>query len=102
MELNIQEAKQYITEKFRNQGDFEFLPEADFEKMLDKLIELDSAYINEIGEEQPYDEDEIFDRMHGALTKEFSNYKTYLMRFVDDYMDFMEQYLVSIDAFDWE
>jgi len=27
---------------------------------------------------------------------------SYLMRLVDDYMDFMEQYLVSIDAVEWE
>jgi hypothetical protein len=102
MELNIEEAKAYIAEKFKNQGDFDFITEADFNKMLDTLLELDAAYLVEIGEDEPYDEDVIFDRMHSALVRQQPNLKTYLMRFVDDYMDFMEQYLVSIDAVEWE
>ena len=101
MELDFAAAKAYIAEKFKNQGDFDFLSETDFNAMLDKLIELDSAYFEEIGEE-PYDEDVIFDRMHAALSEGWPKLKTYLMRFTDDYMDFMEQYLVSIDAIEWE
>ena len=102
MELDLAEAKKYITEKFNNQGDFDFLAESDFSGMLDVLLALDAAYLEEIGEEEPYDEDVIFERMHSALVKQYPNLKTYLMRFVDDYMDFMEQYLVSIDAVEWE
>ena len=37
-----------------------------------------------------------------SVSSKFSRYQTYLMRLVDDYMDFMEQYLVSIDAVEWE
>ncbi|MBO4878881.1 MAG: hypothetical protein IK064_04570 [Clostridia bacterium] len=102
MELDIQAAKEYIAEKFKNQGDFDFISEAEFNEMLDALLELDRAYLIEIGEEEPYDEDVIFDRMHAALSEKHPKLKTYLMRFVDDYMDFMEQYLVSIDAVEWE
>ena len=102
MELNVEEAKAYIAEKFRNPGDFDFISETDFSKMLDTLLALDSAYLQEIGDEAPYDEDIIFDRMHAELVKQHPKLKTYLMRFVDDYMDFMEQYLVSIDAVEWE
>ncbi|MBR4634914.1 MAG: hypothetical protein IKO51_00945 [Clostridia bacterium] len=102
MELNLEEAKKYIAEKFRNQGDYDFISEFDFSAMLDALLALDQAYLDEIGEEEPYDEDVIFERMHADLVKKFPALKTYLMRFVDDYMDFMEQYLVSIDAVDWE
>ena len=40
--------------------------------------------------------------MLAEVNKKFEKYKTYLMRLVDDYMDFMEQYLVSIDAIEWE
>lgn len=102
MELDLMQAKQYIAGKFKNQGDFEFVAEADFSAMLDALLEIDTKYLEEIGDELPYDEDEIFERMHAALKAKFPTYKTYLMRFVDDYMDFMEEYLVSIDAVEWE
>lgn len=102
MELDLNNAKQYIAEKFKNQGDFDFISEADFSAMLEKLLEIDSKYLDEIGDEEPYDEDDIFERMHAALVKQYPSYKTYLMRFVDDYMDFMEEYLVSIDAVEWE
>lgn len=102
MILELAGAKTYIAEKFTNQGDFAFIPDNDFSAMLDALIALDNAYLDEIGEDDPYDEDLIFERMTGELNKRFPAYKTYVMRFVDDYMDFMEQYLVSIDAVEWE
>lgn len=102
MELDLVQAKQYIAGKFKNQGDFDFISEADFSAMLDTLLDLDSKYLEEIGEDQPYDEDEIFERMQAALLKKYPTYEAYLMRFTDDYMDFMEEYLVSIDAVEWE
>ena len=102
MEFDTNEAKAYITEKYRNQGDFDFLSESDFNGMLDALLSIDSAYLTEIGDELPYDEDEAFDRMYKALEKQYPSLKTYLMRFVDDYLDFEEQYFVSIDAVEWE
>lgn len=102
MELDREQAKQYIAEKFKNQGDFDFISEQDFAKMLETLIDIDQKYLDEIGEELPYDEDEVFERMQRTLQKDYPSYKTYLMRFVDDYMDFMEEYLVSIDAVEWE
>lgn len=102
MELDLTQAKQYIAGKFKNQGDFDFIPEQEFSAMLDELIDIDSKYLDEIGEDKPYDEDEVFDRMLAALNRKYPNYKTYLMRLVDDYMDFMEEYLVSIDAVEWE
>ena len=101
MELDIKEAREYIVNQFRKQGDFDFIKPADFDKMIDKLIELDTAYLEEIGDE-PYDEDVIYDRFYDALMKQQPELKTYLMRFMDDYMDFMEQYLVSVDAIEWE
>ncbi|MBQ7061349.1 MAG: hypothetical protein IJM85_06160 [Clostridia bacterium] len=101
MELDIKEAREYIVNQFRKQGDFDFIKPADFDAMVDKLLELDAAYLEEIGDE-PYDEDVIYDRFYAALNEQQPALKTYLMRFVDDYMDFMEQYLVSVDAIEWE
>ncbi|MBR5948939.1 MAG: hypothetical protein IKZ82_09915 [Clostridia bacterium] len=102
MELDLTQAKLYIAEKYKNQGDFDFISEADFSSMLDELLAIDAKYLDEIGDDEPYDEDEVFERMQTALVKKYPAYKTYLMRFVDDYMDFMEEYLVSIDAVEWE
>lgn len=101
MELDINEAKKFITEKFRNAGDFDFMNEEDMDAILTVLIGLDSAYLDEIGDDV-YDEEVIYERMLAEVNKKFEKYKTYLMRMVDDYMDFMEQYLVSIDAIEWE
>lgn len=103
MELNLTEAKSFITDKFRNAGDFDFMNDEDMGAILSLLLSMDSEYLDEIEEgDDVYDEEIIFDRMLAAVEKKFDKYKSYLMRFVDDYMDFMEQYLVSIDAIEWD
>lgn len=101
MELNLNEALSFITEKFRNAGDFDFINDEDLAAIIKTLLDLDAAYLDEIGDDV-YDEEVIYERMMTSVNKQFDKYKTYLMRFVDDYMDFMEQYLVSIDAIEWE
>lgn len=101
MELNLNEARIFITEKFRNAGDFDFINDEDMADIIKLLLELDAAYLDEIGDDV-YDEEVIYERMMSSVNNRFDKYKTYLMRFVDDYMDFMEQYLVSIDAIEWE
>lgn len=101
MELNLIEAQSFITEKFRNAGDFDFINDEDLGAIIRMLLDLDAAYLDEIGDDV-YDEEVIYERMMSSANKQFDKYKTYLMRFVDDYMDFMEQYLVSIDAIEWE
>ena len=90
-----------IKENFDNEGDFSFMKPEELEAVIGKLVEIDCAYMDEIGDE-PYDEDVIYDRLYAAANEALPQYKTYLMRLCDDYMDFMEQYLVSIDAVEWE
>lgn len=101
MELDLNEAQSFIMEKFHNAGDFSFINDEDMADIIKILLKLDEAYLDEIGD-GVYDEEVIFERMISSVNKQFDKYKTYLMRFVDDYMDFMEQYLVSIDAIEWE
>lgn len=101
MEINLVEARKFICEKFHNHGDFDFICDEDMNAIIETLLELDIAYINEI-EDDVYDEEVIYERMFKKISSEFKKYQTYLMRLVDDYMDFMEQYLVSIDAMEWE
>ena len=49
-----------------------------------------------------YDDDEAYARIHRAMTEKYPDFKTYMMRLVDDYLDFSEDYLESIGAIDWE
>ena len=102
--FDVKAAKEYIAEKFREQGDFSIIEPKLFDQMLDRVMALDEEYMENSGVEDGgvYDDDAAYDYMHEKLMAEFPEHKMYMMRLVDDYMDFMEQYLVSIDAVEWE
>lgn len=103
MELDIIAAKDFIAGKFRNAGDFDFIPDEQLEEIISALVAIDDEYLRKIAEDDsPYDEEYVYENMLKSVSSKFSRYQTYLMRLVDDYMDFMEQYLVSIDAVEWE
>ena len=76
---------------------------ATLEEIISALVAIDDEYLRKIAEDDsPYDEEYVYEHMLKSVSSKFSRYQTYLMRLVDDYMDFMEQYLVSIDAVEWE
>jgi len=100
-DINVSAAAEIIAREFENEGDFDFMKEEEREGLIKKLITVDLAYMDEIGE-GIYDEDVVYERLYAAAEEQCPQYKTYLMRFVDDYMDFMEQYLVSVGAVEWE
>ena len=103
MELDIIAAKDFIAGKFRNAGDFDFIPDEQLEEIISALVAIDDEYLRKIAEDDsPYDEEYVYEHMLKSVSSKFSRYQTYLMRLVYDYMDFMEQYLVSIDAVEWE
>ena len=103
MELDIIAAKDFIAGKFRNAGDFDFIPDEQLEEIISALVAIDDEYLRKIAEDDsPYDEEYVYEHKLKSVSSKFSRYQTYLMRLVDDYMDFMEQYLVSIDAVEWE
>ena len=103
MELDIIAAKDFIAGKFRNAGDFDFIPDEQLEEIISALVAIDDEYLRKIAEDDsPYDEEYVYEHMLKSVSSKFGRYQTYLMRLVDDYMDFMEQYLVSIDAVEWE
>ena len=103
MELDIIAAKDFIAGKFRNAGDFDFIPDEQLEEIISALVAIDDEYLRKIAEDDsPYDEEYVYKHMLKSVSSELSRYQTYLMRLVDDYMDFMEQYLVYIDAVEWE
>ena len=103
-EYSKAEARAYIANKFSEQGDFNILPKDVFEKMLDKVMELDEAFMAETGvnDGQVYDDDQAFEYMMKGLQEAFSEQKMYAMRFVEDYMEYDEAYLESAGLIDWE
>ncbi|MBQ6891002.1 MAG: hypothetical protein IJN47_00185, partial [Clostridia bacterium] len=93
-----------IAKKFEEQGDFNILSKVVFDKMLDKVMELDEAFMAESGvnDGAVYDDDQAFDYMMKGLQAAFPEQKMYAMRFVEDYMEYDEAYLESAGLIDWE
>ena len=103
-EYSKADARAYIANKFSEQGDFNILPKDVFERMLDKVMELDEAFMAESGvnDGAVYDDDQAFDYMMAKLQEAFPEQKMYAMRFVEDYMEYSEAYLESAGLIDWE
>lgn len=103
-EYSLENAKAFIKQKFTEQGDFLILPADVFDAMLDRVVALDELFMEDSGvnDGAEYDDDAAFDALFGKLTEEFPEQKMYCMRFVDDYLEYSEQYLDSIGAIEWE
>ncbi len=104
-EYSAEEARAYILDLFLKQGDFpQIMDEAAIGAMLDDVMALDEQYMKESGADDGaiYDDDAAFDFMHEKLNEKHPEHKMYTMRFVEDYMDYNEQYLDSIGAIEWE
>ena len=86
--FDVKAAKEYIAEKFREQGDFSIIEPKLFDQMLDRVMALDEEYMENSGVEDGgvYDDDAAYDYMHEKLMAEFPEHKMYMMRLVDDYM----------------
>lgn len=97
-------ARAFIAEKFREQGDFSIIEAEVFDRMLTRVQALDEAYMAESGVDEGgvYDDDAAYEYMHEAMMREFPEHKMYMMRLVEDYMEYNEAYLESIGAIDWE
>ena len=103
-EYSVENAKKFIKERFVAQGDFLIFKEEIFDSMLDRIVELDEEFMESTGvnDGEVYDDDKAFDFLFEGMQKSFEEQKMYCMRFVEDYMDYSEQYLDSIGGIDWE
>lgn len=90
-----------IKQNFDNEGDFSFMKPEELEAIIARFVGIDCEYMEQLGDE-PYDEDEVFARLEAAANEQLPQYKAYLMRLCDDYMDFMEQYMVDEGLVEWE
>ena len=103
-EFNKEDARSFILNKFTAQGDFSILPKDVFEKMLDRVMELDEVFMKETGvnDGSVYDDDKAFEYMMKGLQEAFPEQKMYAMRFVEDYMEYDEAYLEDAGLIEWE
>lgn len=103
-EYSKENARAYIKQRFMEQGDFLILKEEVFDRMLDRVMELDEAFMKSSGanDGEFYDDDKAFDFLFTEMQKSFEDQKMYCMRFVEDYMDYSEGYLDSIGAIEWD
>lgn len=103
-EYSVENAKKYIKQRFIEQGDFLILKEEVFDSMLDRIVALDDAFMEETGvnDGEVYDDEKAFEYLFAEMQKSFEEQKMYCMRFVEDYMDYSEAYLDSIGAIEWD
>lgn len=92
----------YLLEQFHQKGDFSFINQ--LPEMIDAICAADDAFMQQSGvyDGAVYDEDEAFKFLFDHMVQAYPDYKMYLMRFVEDYMEYYEDYLESIDAIEWE
>ena len=100
--VDMQEMRAYILDKFQKEGDFDFLQEGELEAMVDAMLAADAAYMEPLPEDGEYDDDAAYEALYADLQQRFPAYKMYAMRLSVDYLDFAEEYLVSVDAIEWD
>ena len=101
-EVDMNAMKAYIIEKFNAEGDFEFLKEGLLDEMVTEMMSIDQAYMAKLAEDDEYDDDAVYAMLFAAMQKKYPDYKMFAMRLAEDYLDFAEEYLVSVDAIEWE
>ncbi len=104
-EYDEAQAKAYILDCFQKQGDFsEIADEKKLDEMISAVMKFDAAFMHETGadEDAVYDDDAAYDYLHDKMMERFPDFKMYMLRLVEDYMDYSEQYLDSLGLIDWE
>ena len=105
VEYDPVKAKEYIVAKFTEQGDFlQIVTPEELNGMVTAVMALDEQYMEQSGanEGAVYDDDAAFDYMNEQMAQKYPEHKMYMMRLVEDYMDYCEAYLDSIGAIEWE
>ena len=92
----------YVLDKFVKEGDFDFLKSGELNEMVDAMIELDTAYMDSLTEDAMYEDDDAYEKLFTSMQERYPQYKMYCMRLAEDYLDFAEEYLVSVGAIEWE
>lgn len=98
------DARMYVLEKFIEQGAYAFLPDGVLEEMVEKITLLNEAFMQRTGvyEGELYDDEVACEELHQGMEAAFPAYGMYMLRFTEDYLDYQEDYLTSVDAIEWE
>ena len=62
--------------------------------MVTAVMAHDAAFMKSSGadEGEVYDDDAAYDYMHEKMSEQFADHKMYMLRLVEDYMDYNERY----------
>lgn len=101
-DVDLNEMKAYILNKFNVEGDFDFLKDGLMEELVDDMMAIDQSYLAKLGEDDDYDDDDAYDLLYEGMQKKYPELKMYAMRLSEDYLDFSEEYLESVGAIEWE
>ncbi|MDD6720778.1 MAG: hypothetical protein PUE24_00585 [Clostridiales bacterium] len=101
-DVDLNEMKAYILNKFNVEGDFDFLKDGLMEELVDVMMAIDQSYLAKLGEDDDYDDDDAYDLLYEGMQKKYPELKMYAMRLSEDYLDFSEEYLESVGAIEWE
>ena len=101
-DVDLNEMKAYILNKFNVEGDFDFLRDGLMEELVDAMMAIDQNYLAKLGEDDDYDDDDAYDLLYEGMQKKYPELKMYAMRLSEDYLDFSEEYLESVGAIEWE
>lgn len=101
-DVDLNEMKAYILNKFNVEGDFDFLEDGLMEELVDDMMAIDQSYLAKLGEDDDYDDDDAYDLLYEGMQKKYPELKMYAMRLSEDYLDFSEEYLESVGAIEWE
>ena len=101
-DVDLNEMKAYILNKFNVEGDFDFLKDGLMEDLVDAMMAIDQSYLAKLGEDDDYDDDDAYDLLYEGMQKKYPELKMYAMRLSEDYLDFSEEYLESVGAIEWE
>ena len=101
-DVDLNEMKAYILNKFNVEGDFDFLKDGLMEELVDAMMAIDQSYLAKLGEDDDYDDDDAYDLLYVGMQKKYPELKMYAMRLSEDYLDFSEEYLESVGAIEWE
>ena len=105
MEYHGPDARAYLMEQFVGKGDFlDIFSQDALEGLVEEVMALDEAYLHESGADAGalYDDDDAYEYMYKGLCAAHPEHKMYMMRFVEDYMEYNDQYLESAGAIQWE
>ena len=101
-DVDLNEMKAYILNKFNVEGDFDFLKDGLMEELVDAMMAIDQNSLAKLGEDDDYDDDDAYDLLYEGMQKKYPELKMYAMRLSEDYLDFSEEYLESVGAIEWE